>query len=111
MSGRRIARSSRDGRKRLHAEVIRCGGAARWALELGVPRMVHPRRAGLGDEEIAAALRRLLREHRPERFPGVDVAGTPWAAGLGRRGSAHRRRRALGTGAQDAGAAAGALDR
>jgi hypothetical protein len=34
----------RDGRKRLYAEVIRSGGAARWALKLGVPRIVHPPR-------------------------------------------------------------------
>lgn len=59
----------RDGRKCLHAEVVRCGGAARWALELGVPHVVPPRGPGLRDEEIAAALRTLLREHRPVRVP------------------------------------------
>jgi len=81
----------RDGRKRLHAEVVRSGGAARWALELGVAHVVHPRRPGLSDEQIAAVLRALLREHRPQRFPTLT-----WLARHGPPGLAAAVRRTGG---------------
>lgn len=81
-------------------EVIRCGGSARWALELGVPRIVQPRGPGLSDEEIAAALRTLLREHRPERFPTsrwLARHGPPGlAAAVRRTGGGTRWSQALG---------------
>jgi len=59
----------RDGHKRLHAELMRRGGPQRWAGELGVPVVVHPRGRRRSDDEVRAELRALLRQHWPGRFP------------------------------------------
>lgn len=59
----------RHGRKSLYAAVMRSGGAERWALELGVPFVKHRPGRRLTDSMIENALRDLLREHRPRRFP------------------------------------------
>ena len=57
------------GRKSVYAALIRSGGAARWALELGVPIVKHRPGRRLTDSMIEDALRDVLREHRPARFP------------------------------------------
>ena len=59
----------RDGRKRLYDAVIDSGGPERWAAELGVPHIPYRSGGGLTADETHAALRRLLREHHPDRFP------------------------------------------
>ncbi len=59
----------RGGRKRLDAAVRQTGGPQRWALELGVPLVLHRPGPALGDYEIKRSLREVLREHRPQRFP------------------------------------------
>ncbi|MDP1847646.1 MAG: hypothetical protein Q8K79_07635 [Solirubrobacteraceae bacterium] len=59
----------RDGHKVLYSAVIDRGGAERWALELGVAYIPHRSGGGLTVDETHAALRQLLREHHPERFP------------------------------------------
>ena len=64
---------ARDGRKRLHAAVVRTGGARRWAPELGVQIVEHRRGRRLHDDDIEQALRALLRAHQPVRFPSQ-----PW---------------------------------
>lgn len=60
-----------DGRKRLHAALMRAGGPQRWAIELGVPLVKRRPGSGLGDDEISAELRAILREHHPARFPST----------------------------------------
>jgi len=72
-----------DGRKRLYEAVLATGGSRRWAPELGVPPASPARTTPWGDAEIRAALRVLLREHRPERFPSRT-----WLARHGPRGLA-----------------------
>ena len=59
----------RDRHKGLHAELMRRGGPDRWADELGVPVVAHPRGRRRSDDEVRAELRALLRQHRPGRFP------------------------------------------
>ena len=59
----------RGGRKGLHAALMRLGGPRRWAAELGVPVVHHRPGGALSEDAVELALRRLLREHRPERFP------------------------------------------
>lgn len=85
---------ARDGHKRLHAAVVRTGGAERWAAELGVPVRSRPRGAALSDDEAGDALRQLLRAHRPARFPTaawLKHHGPPGLAAAVRRtgGGAH----------------------
>lgn len=72
----------RDGRKRLHAALMRSGGPQRWAIELGVPRVKRRPGPGLGDDEVAAELRAILREHRPARFPSAAWLGRHGPPGL-----------------------------
>ena len=80
----------RGGRKRLHAAVMRTGGPQRWALELGVPLVPHRPGPALDAREIELALRQVLREHRPQRFPTnawLRRHGRPGlAAAVGRTG-------------------------
>ncbi len=84
----------RDGRKRLHADVMRTGGPQRWAVELGVPLVVHRPGPRVSEDEILGELRGLLRLHRPARFPtGAWLArhGPPGLAAAVKRtgGGAH----------------------
>lgn len=72
----------RDGHKRLHAALMRHGGPERWAGELGVPRVAQRRGRRLSDDEIRDALRALLREHRPSRFPSQAWLREHGPAGL-----------------------------
>ena len=71
----------RDGRKRLHAALMRSGGPQRWSQDLGVVLREHPPGGGLRDDEVLPALRALLREHRLTRFPP-----TRWLTRHGPRG-------------------------
>ena len=59
----------RDGHKSLYSAVIDSGGPERWAPELGVPYIPRRSGGGLTADETRAALRQLLREHHPVRFP------------------------------------------
>ena len=83
---------SRDRRKRLHAALMRTGGPQRWAQELGVALRPHPPGGGLRDDEVLPALRAVLREHRPERFPTIA-----WFERHGPRGLAAAIRRTGGS--------------
>ena len=58
-----------DGRRRLYNAILDSGGPERWAYELGVPHIPNRPGPGLSDDETHAALRELLREHQPARFP------------------------------------------
>ena len=57
------------GHKGLYSAVLDSGGPQRWAPELGVPYIPHRSGGGLTIDETHAALRQLLREHYPDRFP------------------------------------------
>ena len=72
----------RDGHKSLHTAVIDSGGPERWALELGVPYIPHRSGGGLTADETLVALRRLLREHHPRRFPTLVWLKRHGAPGL-----------------------------
>ena len=56
------------GRKRLHAQLVRHGGPARWAARLGV-QLVDRRGGRLPDEDILPTLLALVDEHGLTRFP------------------------------------------
>lgn len=60
-----------DGRKRLYSELMRTGGPARWAPELGVPTIKWRPGGGIREPEIHAQLRALMRAQGPVRFPGL----------------------------------------
>lgn len=88
--------SAGPGSRRARA---RCSGATidetqHEALELGVALIEHPGGGGLSEREIRQALRALLREHRPARFPGpvwLERHGPPrLAAGVRRTGGGVR---------------------
>lgn len=81
----------RDGRKRLHAALMRTGGPQRWAQELGVLLREHPPGGGLRDDEVLPTLRSLLGKHRPQRFPTIS-----WFERHGPRGLAAAIRRTGG---------------
>lgn len=81
----------KDGRKTLHAALMRYGGAQRWALELGVPVPDRRQVAPLRDDEVLAALRQVLAEHPQQRFPSHD-----WLMAHGPRGLAAAVRRTGG---------------
>ena len=80
-----------DGRKGLYEAVLASGGSQRWVVELGVAPASAPGSSRWADAEIRAALRVLLREHRPERFPSRS-----WIARHGPRGLADGVRRTGG---------------
>jgi len=58
-----------DGRKRLHAALMRHGGPQRWAIELGVAFIARHPGPQRDQTDIRDSLRLLFREHRPRRFP------------------------------------------
>jgi len=72
----------REGRKGLNQALQRFGGRARWAADLGVPVVAHWRGSGFADAQIEGALRGLLREHRPQRFPTLAWLRRNGAPGL-----------------------------
>jgi hypothetical protein len=59
----------RDGRRRLHAALMRHGGPQTWAQELGVAFIVRPPGPRRNEVEIHDSLRVLYRQHRFKRFP------------------------------------------
>lgn len=82
---------ARDGHKVLYSAVIDSGGPERWAPELGVPYIPHRSGGGLTVDETRAALRQLLREHHPVRFPTLvwlNRHGPPGLAAVSRTGGA-----------------------
>jgi hypothetical protein len=89
-----------DGRKPLHAAVMRFGGPQRWAVELGVPLIRRRPGPQHNDPEIRESLRALFREHRPQRFPSdrwLREHGPPGlAAAVKRTGGGQRWARELG---------------
>ena len=59
----------RAGRKQLYEQARRRGGVQRWADELGVLLIRRSPGQRLSEAEIHQALRTLLRQHKPARWP------------------------------------------
>jgi len=74
----------RAGRKQLYEQARRRGGVQRWADELGVLLIRRSPGQRLSEAEIHEALRTLLRQHKPERWPSrrfFDEHGPPGLVG------------------------------
>ena len=89
-----------DGRKGLHAALMRYGGPERWAAELGVALIARRPGRQLDEAQIRDSLRVLLRKHRPQRFFSqrwLTEHGPPGlASAMNRSGGAQRWARQLG---------------